>query len=181
MSKDKASAPVTDMEAQERSIVTANAEPPARQRAAAVSKPAGPKRFIRQQVCLTVLSALVAGHKQGHCQPLMAAQHTGLAPGLHCHERLGSSPHSGSISLPCCCLDKLRGMQVPDDILHNEDLNKAISVLPANYNFEVGDSSPRFVHQLINATIRSSFVAHSVFMLLCADPQNSMASTPGSC
>ena len=28
--------------------------------------------------------------------------------------------------------------QVPDDILHNEALNEAIAVLPANYNFEVG-------------------------------------------
>lgn len=28
-------------------------------------------------------------------------------------------------------------MQVPDDILHNEALNEAIAVLPANYNFEV--------------------------------------------
>lgn len=27
--------------------------------------------------------------------------------------------------------------QVPDDILHNEALNAAIAVLPANYNFEV--------------------------------------------
>ena len=28
-------------------------------------------------------------------------------------------------------------MQVPDDILHNEALNEAIAILPANYNFEV--------------------------------------------
>jgi hypothetical protein len=28
--------------------------------------------------------------------------------------------------------------QVPDDILHDEDLNAALEVLPANYNFEVG-------------------------------------------
>ncbi len=27
--------------------------------------------------------------------------------------------------------------QVPDDILHNEQLNEAIGVLPANYNFEI--------------------------------------------
>ena len=28
-------------------------------------------------------------------------------------------------------------LQVPDDILHDEDLNKAIAILPANYHFEV--------------------------------------------
>jgi 2-(3-amino-3-carboxypropyl)histidine synthase len=28
-------------------------------------------------------------------------------------------------------------LQVPDDILHDEALNEAISLLPANYNFEV--------------------------------------------
>lgn len=28
-------------------------------------------------------------------------------------------------------------MQIPDDILHNEALNEAISILPQNYNFEV--------------------------------------------
>lgn len=28
-------------------------------------------------------------------------------------------------------------LQIPDDILLNEDLNVAIAVLPANYNFEV--------------------------------------------
>lgn len=27
--------------------------------------------------------------------------------------------------------------QVPDDILHNQALNDAIAILPANYNFEV--------------------------------------------
>ena len=27
--------------------------------------------------------------------------------------------------------------QVPDDILHNDALNEAVAVLPANYNFEV--------------------------------------------
>jgi 2-(3-amino-3-carboxypropyl)histidine synthase len=26
---------------------------------------------------------------------------------------------------------------VPDDILHNEALNEAVAVLPANYNFEI--------------------------------------------
>lgn len=29
------------------------------------------------------------------------------------------------------------GGQVPDDILQDEALNQAISVLPTNYNFEV--------------------------------------------
>ena len=28
-------------------------------------------------------------------------------------------------------------MQVPDDILHNDALNEAAAVLPANYSFEV--------------------------------------------
>lgn len=28
--------------------------------------------------------------------------------------------------------------QVPDNILHDADLNAALQVLPANYNFEVG-------------------------------------------
>ncbi|KAK9804679.1 hypothetical protein WJX73_009622 [Symbiochloris irregularis] len=63
------------MEAQERSLVQASAQAPARPAVTAPSKPAGPKRFIRQQV--------------------------------------------------------------PDDILHNAELNRAIAVLPANYNFEI--------------------------------------------
>ena len=40
-------------------------------------------------------------------------------------------------------LDK-RGMaQVPDEILLNEDLNEALKVLPANYNFEVHRFQPQ--------------------------------------
>jgi hypothetical protein len=32
---------------------------------------------------------------------------------------------------------ELHGVQVPDEVVHDEALNEAISVLPANYNFEV--------------------------------------------
>ena len=34
-------------------------------------------------------------------------------------------------------LRELHGVQVPDEVLHDDALNEAISVLPANYNFEV--------------------------------------------
>jgi 2-(3-amino-3-carboxypropyl)histidine synthase len=34
----------------------------------------------------------------------------------------------------------LRRNQIPDDILHNNELNKAIAILPSNYNFEIHKS-----------------------------------------
>ncbi len=32
-------------------------------------------------------------------------------------------------------------LQIPDDVLLNEDLNSAIAVLPANYSFEVPNAT----------------------------------------
>ena len=42
-------------------------------------------------------------------------------------------------------------LQVPDSVLHDEALNQAVSVLPANYNFEVNCSIALWRHTLLCA------------------------------
>ena len=59
-------------------------------------------------------------------------------------------------------------MQIPDDILLNEDLNAAIAVLPANYSFEVRHS---IVKPLCRCA-RCSGRAHQA--VSSPDTQNSM-------
>ncbi|GLC65677.1 hypothetical protein PLESTF_000328000 [Pleodorina starrii] len=44
---------------------------------------------------------------------------------------------SASSTAPGAAVRRFVRQQVPDDILHNAALNEAISVLPANYNFEI--------------------------------------------
>lgn len=47
-------------------------------------------------------------------------------------------PSDTSQTLPRArVVKRVVGQQIPDDILHNEDLQQAISLLPAHYNFEI--------------------------------------------
>ncbi|KXZ49629.1 hypothetical protein GPECTOR_20g486 [Gonium pectorale] len=48
-----------------------------------------------------------------------------------------NQPGGASGAAPPGAVKRFVRQQVPDDILHNEQLNEAIRVLPANYNFEI--------------------------------------------
>ena len=48
-------------------------------------------------------------------------------------------------------------MQIPDDILLNEDLNAAVAVLPTNYNFEVGACAQHGAAFHLHASLQTSW------------------------
>ena len=91
------------------------------------SSTAAPKRFVKQQVirsqpvlCRAVRGSDACCQQQQHVEgPVSSA---GAFPPVWCWAA-ASTVHAV--------------VQVPDDILHDEALNEAISLLPANYNFEV--------------------------------------------
>ncbi|GFR40267.1 hypothetical protein Agub_g436, partial [Astrephomene gubernaculifera] len=56
-----------------------------------------------------------------------------IVPHATANNSSSSSNHAG----PAGGVKRFVRQQVPDDILHNPQLNEAIAVLPANYNFEI--------------------------------------------
>lgn len=82
---------------------------------AQVSGKPGPKRFVRQQVRARALASARRFHSACTCML------------VRCH-----------VAQRAACMSlMLRGVQIPDSILQDAALQKAIEALPGNYNFEV--------------------------------------------
>ena len=71
--------------------------------------------------------------RQGH--------HGGSAPGT-AQQAAGAA----AVAVQAAPARRFAKQQVPDDILHDKELNQAISVLPANYNFEASPRPYSLVH-----------------------------------